>query len=272
MFDFNKQVNAIKNNQQQLNLYFQNLQNFTVPGYKGTTMTFQEMMNQSMGIGAMQQGVNVNFAQGPIVRTGLPTDLALNGNGFFVVSDGVKQHYTRTGRFAFKDGRLVEPLSGMKIQGYALDGTGNPSGKLGDVNLSFDPTSRTFGGRYSNFRFDEGGKLYGEVQVMDPLTRQVTVQTVPLYQVAVASFANPGGLAKSSNVSFMATEQSGAPVTGVSGQGALGYVVAQSLEMSNVSIPDQISQIMMARQNYEANFAAFRSMDRMTETAIGLIK
>lgn len=274
MFDFYKQINAVKNNQEAMNVYFSNLHNFTTPGYKGSNITFQEIMNQStgMGVGAMRQSRNVSFTQGSIQRTGLPTDLAINGNGFFVLSDGYKNHYTRAGRFAFKDGKMVEPSSGMSLQGYALDQYGNPTTKLTDINLSFDPVTKLYGGKYTGFHFDNGGKLYGEVRFTDPLTQQSVTQSVPLYQVAVASFANPSGLKPTGTTTFTETEASGQAVVGVSGQGALGQVIAQSLEMSNITIADQISQIMLARQNYEANFAAFKAMDRMRETAIGLIK
>lgn len=275
MFDYQKQFNAIKNNQQALDSYFSNMQNFVTPGYRSSNVTFQELINQSLGtgIGAMSQHVNISFSQGPVQKTGLPADLALNGNGFFVLWDGHKQHYTRAGRFGFKDGKLVDPTTGMAVQGYALGESGNHSSKnLSDINLQFDPVTKLYGGKYTGFKFDDGGKLYGEMRVTDPLTMQTTSTVVPIFQVGVASFANPGGLTRSGTTTFAASELSGDAVVGVSGEGALANVVSQSLEMSNISLAEEVQKIMLARQNYEANFAAFRSMDKMTETAIGLIR
>lgn len=274
MFDYNKQFNAIKNNQEAMDSYFSNLQNFVTPGYKSSNVTFQEIINQSSGtgIGAMTQHVNISLSQGNIQKTGSPTDLALNGSGFFVLSDGHKQHFTRAGRFSFKDGKLIDPNTGMAVQGFALDSAGNPSKTAANINLPFDPVTKLYGGKYTGFRFDEGGKLYGETRVTDPLTMQTTASLAPLFQVTVASFANPGGLTRSGATTFAASDLSGKAVLGVSGEGSLALVSAQSLEMSNISLAEEVQKIMLARQNYEANFAAFRSMDRMTETAIGLIR
>ncbi|MBI2266784.1 MAG: flagellar hook basal-body protein [Armatimonadetes bacterium] len=280
MFDFNKQLNAIMNNQQTLNTLFGNLQNFATPGYKASGTSFQEMVNQSMGSGAGSsiQTTNVQFGEGKIMPTGgtgangTPMDLAIQGNGFFSLSDGKSMHFTRGGRFHFKDGKLSDPTSGMKVMGYALDENGAPTGKLSEISLSMDPNTRLYGGKYTGFRFDSGGKLYGESRFSDPLTGQSMVSVTPLYQVGVSSFANPSGLRRTGTTTFAASENSGKPVVGVSGQGALGQVVAGALEMSNIDMGQQVSQILMARQNYEANFSAFKAMDRMTDQAIGLIK
>lgn len=275
MFDFQKGFNAIKNNQTAMDAYYTNLQNFITPGYKSSNMTFQELINQSLGtgIGATSQSVNISFSQGSVQKTGGATDLALNGDGFFALWDGEKQHFTRTGRFAFKDGKLIDPTSGMTVQGFSLDPSGNPSNKtLSEVSLPFDPVTKLYGGKFTGFKFDDGGKLYGEMRVTDPLTLQTTSTVVPLFQVGIASFANPGGLKRSGTTTFTASDMSGKAIVGVSGEGALGSVVAQSLEMSNISIAEEVQKIMLAKQNYEANFAAFRSMDRMLETAIGLIR
>lgn len=271
MFDMNYQVNAILNNQQQLNTYFNNLQNQFTPGYKAESVNFTDIMNQSMAGRAKARSSGIIFSQGAIAQTGNPTDLAINGNGFFMLSDGVATHYTRDGRFTWKDGQLVHP-TGMKAMGYALDECGNVSSRLGPISLNLDAASKLWGGRYTGFHFDGTGKLYGDKTDVDPLTKQVVTTSVPLYQVAVASFANPSGLRKSGTTTFMESENSGQAVVGVSGQGALGQVVPQSLEMANVDFAQQAAAIGMAKINYNANFAAFRAMDKLTESAIGLIK
>lgn len=271
MFDFNYQAAAIQQNQQMLNTYFQNLQNQFTPGYKAQAIQFNDIMSQAMAGGAKKAQSGIIFSQGQIFQTQNPTNLAINGQGFFVVSDGFRTHYTRDGRFAFVNGVLTNP-EGRKVMGFPLDSQGNISGEMKPIELSLDPQTKLYGGKYTGFHFDETGKLYGESTITDPTTGQTITTATPLYQTAVASFANPSGLRKTGTTSFGESEHSGSAVVGVAGQGALGQVVPGSLELANVDFAQQAAAIGMARQNYEANFAAFQAMDKLTKSAIGLIR
>jgi flagellar hook protein FlgE len=272
MFDFNYQVNAIMQNQQMLNTYFNNMQNQFTPGYKAENVSFSDILGQQMaGKGAKVKQSGIIFTQGQVFETKVPTNLAIEGNGFFAVSDGTKTHYSRDGRFTWNEGKLVNP-EGKQVMGFDLDANGNISGDAKPIGLEVDPNTGLFGGKYSNLRFDENGTLYGQMTETDPLTNQSVTKDVPISQVAMGSFANPTGLEKTGNTSFGETENSGKVVLGVAGQGALGKVKPGSLEMSNVDFAQQAAAIGMAKQNYEANFAAFRAMDKLTEQAIGLIR
>jgi flagellar hook protein FlgE len=271
MFDFNMQVNAVLQNQQMLNTYFTNMQNQFTPGYKSETISFADILGQQMaGRGAKVKQSGICFTQGQIAQTNVPTNLAVNGNGFFIVNNGGKEEYTRDGQFTWKDGQLVNP-NGMQVMGFDLDANGNMTGKAKPIRLPLDQQTGLYGGKYSNLRFDESGTLYGQVTETDPLTNQSSTKEVPVAQVALASFANSSGLKKTGNTTFGATEASGHAVMGVAGQGALGRIAPGSLEMSNVDFAQQAAAIGMAKQNYEANFAAFKAMDKMTQDAMGLI-
>jgi len=274
MFDMNSQTNAIMQNQMMLNSYFSNLQNQFTPGYKPESVNFNDIYSQAMGSrGAQAASSGIVFTQGNITRTNNPTDLALNGNGFFAVTDGGRTHYTRDGRFAILSGQMTHQSTGMVLEGFALDTQGNRvSEQKAPIKLDLDPATGLYNGQYTGYHFDQSGKLYGETAIQDPITKQVVVSSVPIYQVAVASFANPSGLAKSGSTTFTETMNSGQAVVGVSGQGALGQVQPQSLEMATVDFAQQSAAIGMARQNYNANFAAFRAMDQLTQSAIGLIR
>lgn len=271
MFDMDYQSNAIQYSQQRLDSYFVNLQNQFTPGYKAEEAQFHDLVSGYDGRGAMVQSRSIIFEQGEIVKTPNPTNLAIEGNGFFTLHDGVRTQYTRDGRFQFKNGELVSQ-EGLKVQGYQLDNNGNICSEMQPISLNFDPQTKLYGGKYTGFHFDSAGKLYGERATVDPLTGKAVSTTVPLYQVAIASFANPSGLRKSGNTTFSETENSGAAVVGTAGQGALGRVHPGSLEMANVDFAQQAAAIGMAKQNYEANFAAFKAMDKLRQTAIGLIK
>lgn len=274
MFDNNYQASNIMNNQQQLNTYFGNLQNQFTPGYKAEAVNFNDLMGGTGSSGkAKTKQSSTIFTQGAISQTGRQFDLAVNGNGFFTLSDGVNSHYSRDGRFVLSpEGKLVQESTGMAAKAYQLDENGNISGTLSDINLTMDPATQKYMGQYDSLSFDNSGKLYGEKTITDPITGQQTKETVPLYQMALSSFANASGLQRSGTTTFVESESSGKAVNGVAGQGALGQLVAGSVELSNVDYAQQASAIGMAKMNYNASFAAFRAMDKLTEQALQLVK
>ena len=125
-----------------------NLANLNTVGYKASRATFQDVLGQTM-IGAMGsrrlgQGVTLKsideiHTQGGFQATGNVTDLAIAGNGFFVVRDANAaaegQFYTRAGQFMLDNqGNVVTP-SGMRLQGYVADASGAMGSALGDINL-----------------------------------------------------------------------------------------------------------------------------------------
>jgi flagellar hook protein FlgE len=273
MFDYNYQVNTIMQNQQMLNTYFNNIQNQFTPGYKAESVSFTDLLGQQMaGHGAKQKASGIVFTQGQIYQDNTPTHMAVNGQGFFAVSDGRDTHYTRDGQFTWsQEGNLVMP-DGKKVMGYSLDGNGNITGDAKPLQCKVDPQNGLYEGKYNSVSFDENGILYGEMTETNPVTNQSVTQKVPIGQVAMATFANAGGLHKTGTTTFGETKNSGKCVLGVAGQGALGKIATGSLEMSNVDFAQQAAQIGMAKQNYEANFAAFKAMDKLTESAMGLIR
>lgn len=271
MLDMNYSANAVQYTQGRLNANFTNLENQFTPGYKAEQVQFHDMMSGYGPRGAQVQSSGIIFEQGQIVATSNPTDLAVEGNGFFVVNDGVRNHFTRDGRFNFMNGELVNP-SGQKIMGYQLDDQGNVTSEMQPINLNFDPQSKLYGGKYTAFRFDGSGKLYGERTTVDPLTGKAVSVSVPLYQCALGAFANPSGLQKTGLTTFAESDNSGPPVVGTAGQGALGRVHPQSLEMSTVDFARESAAIGMSKQNYEANFAAYKAIDGLRKQAFGLIR
>src|SRR5919112_1386924 len=88
-----------------------------------------------VGLGVQLAATSTNFNQGSAQTTGRPTDLMIQGDGFFVTKKGEELLYTRAGSFTFDEtGTLVTP-TGNRVQGYRLDGAGNPTGGLVDVTL-----------------------------------------------------------------------------------------------------------------------------------------
>ena len=73
---------------------------------------------QQSGLGVRVGSIDVNMNQGSLQSTGIDTDLAIEGEGFFVVGDGQHTSYTRDGSFLFDStGKLTDPGTGMVVQG-----------------------------------------------------------------------------------------------------------------------------------------------------------
>ncbi|MGA2980724.1 MAG: flagellar hook-basal body complex protein [Terriglobales bacterium] len=107
-----------------------NLANLNTVGYKDQQIQFSDLFYQNLGSdGAgdpIQEGAGVqvssqpsDFTQGDVSSTGIETDVAINGNGFFVVQDNGVQSYTRAGNFEVGTNNLLETADGQTVMGYA---------------------------------------------------------------------------------------------------------------------------------------------------------
>lgn len=174
--------------------------------------------------------------QGSIQETGVATDLAISGEGFFVVrrpdgSDG----YTRDGRFrADAGGRLA-------------DAGGNPL--LPALTLPPGATS---------VRIDASGAVSAAVP---------GGVAQPVGQIRLARFVNPDGLSAAGDGLFTATAASGLPRFGVGGDAGLGEIRAGALESSNADLTEQMSALVAAQRAYQLNTSAFRMADEMLRMA-----
>jgi flagellar hook protein FlgE len=135
-----------------------NLANLNTVGYKEQQTQFADLFYQNLGSdGAgdpIQQGAGVkvssqpsNFTQGNVTATGVDTNVAINGNGFFIVEQNGAQSYTRAGNFEVGTDNLLETVDGQKVLGYqAVNGVVTAGGGLGTLALgagTVSPASAT---------------------------------------------------------------------------------------------------------------------------------
>ncbi|MDR0653032.1 MAG: flagellar hook-basal body complex protein, partial [Synergistaceae bacterium] len=135
-------VSGVKVHQTYLDVTGNNIANVNTVGYKRDVIQFADIIYQTIrneaapvsppgGVNPAQVGLGVGvasidacFAQGSIQNTDLPTDMAIVGEGFFIVNNRGRQLYTRAGNFALdKDGNLVMQGSGYLVQGFKFNGT-----------------------------------------------------------------------------------------------------------------------------------------------------
>ncbi|WP_045225522.1 flagellar hook protein FlgE [Methyloterricola oryzae] len=93
-------------------------------------------------------------------------------------------------------------------------------------------------------------------------------QEKPLGQVAIVRFANPQGLNKVGDTSWKESVQSGVPLSGVAGSGSFGTIKSGSLESSNVELSQQLVNLIVAQQAYQANAQTITTENEVTRTLL----
>ena len=415
-------VSGLKNHQTRMDVIGNNIANVNTVGFKGSRVQFQDVLNQTIqgaaagtgtrggtnpmqvGLGMGMASIDTMFTDGSAQPTGKQTDLAISGQGFFVLSDGNSQVYTRAGNFDFDTGgNYLVPGSGYKVMGWQADATGaiNTSGAITTItvpvgstmaaspstkityanNLSaagaiknvpvagvagatadasitaydslgnahkvtgtfertsasdwtFTPKSPTdtkyavTGGPYTiTFNSDGTYKSVTPVPAISPaanlieftptgatkvaiapdfssLTQygnETTVQATSqngyaagtldstsidpsgtivgrftngqsknLAQVALATFNNPAGLNKSGTSLYTKSNNSGVAQVGPSGSGGRGSFTPGALEMSNVDLAQEFSNMIITQRGFQANSKIITTTDQMLEELANL--
>lgn len=130
-------VSGLQNHQTRMDVIGNNISNVNTTGFKRGRVNFQDMISQQMagaakpteelggvnpkdvGLGMTIATIEQVFTQGNLQTTGVSTDVAIQGNGFFIVKNGEESFYTRNGVFGIdRDGTLVNPANGMRVQGW----------------------------------------------------------------------------------------------------------------------------------------------------------
>lgn len=138
-------VSGLNANGTALSVIGNNIANLSTVGFKGSKATFADLISSSIsgGSGAIQTGIGValtsvqgNFSQGSLTTSSNVLDLAIDGNGFFIVKDAQGgTFYSRAGQFRLdKDNNVVDP-TGFKVQGFLADTAGTITGTIGDISL-----------------------------------------------------------------------------------------------------------------------------------------
>ena len=155
-------VSGLQNNQLMMDVIGNNIANINTIGFKASQATFSEAFAQTLqnasapngnngGSNAIQVGLGVGvnsvdsvFTQGTLESTGVSTDLAIQGNGFFAVNVNGTTQYTRVGTFQLDaTGQLVDPGTGAVLQGTLASASGvvSPGTQLQNLKINMDQIS-----------------------------------------------------------------------------------------------------------------------------------
>lgn len=283
-------ISGLRVNQTMLDVTGNNIANANTIGFKSSSTVFQDTLSQMLtagsaaggglggtnpiqvGLGVQVAATNTNLNQGANQTTGRPTDLMINGDGMFVVMRGNESTYTRAGAFTWDNsGTLVSP-GGGRVQGYTAwdPATGVHTGGLSDIVLPENytklaatppvtPTDVTY--ELSSYEIGRDGKL---TATFEDGTKQV------IAQVALANFNNPMGLARAGETSFTTTANSGVAEVGVAGEGSRGVLSPGSVEMSNVDLAAEFTNLILAQRGFQASSRVITTSDQVLEDLVNI--
>lgn len=243
----------------QIDVVANNLANVSTTGFKKSRADFQDLIYQNLkttgspatnatqvptgiqiGLGTRLAAVTKIFTTGDFTQTGNELDLAIEGDGFFPITmpDGTTG-YSRSG--AFK----------RDSTGQVVTSDGNPLSP--SITIPSNSTKINIGSD-------------GTVSVQQ--AGQSTTTTVG--NIQLSTFSNPAGLSSIGKNIYMPTDSSGAATAGTPGQNGIGTIGQGNLEMSNVSIAEEMVNMIVGQRAYEINSKAIQASDEMLQTANGL--
>ena len=162
-------VSALEQFQQSLNVIANNIANVNTVGFKSATVDFADTLSQTLGAnatGTMQVGtgimtssINNQFTPGSISSTGNQTDMAVNGNGFFLVKDPTtgSSYVTRDGEFNVDSNGYLVTSTGMRVQGYTDAGLTT----VGDIQINNTGAPGSDTSAVQSYTFNSGWQNLG---------------------------------------------------------------------------------------------------------------
>ncbi len=275
-------VSGLRNHQTMMDTISSNISNVNTFGFKSQRATFKDALYQNMsgaaapvppslgGTNGRQIGLGMNLnsidniiTQGSAQSTGVVTDMMIQGDGYFRISSaGVTfggaggndltagaEQYTRAGNFSFDaQGHLVT-TAGNYVLGI-VQATGNPG------RLQVNPATT------AAVNVDSAG-----------VVTQIDNAGVPtvIGTLSLAKFANAAGLERVGGNNWRVSNNSGAAVNGAPGGVAgHGVVTPGALEMSNVDLALEFTNMIIAQRGFQANSRAITTSDEMLQELVNL--
>ena len=272
---FYTSLSGLKAAQTDLATISNNVANVGSAGFKKSRAIFGDLFAAAptqttkmiSGQGTRLNGITQQFTQGTLEATDKTLDLAVAGEGMFVVRGDPPRSevsYTRNGAFQVDVNRRVVDTIGASLQLLPVDATGNvtgtnladlfdcvlPSTKPGDPSVSLANISIGDDGLVTATYGDGSDEMLGKV--------------------AMASFTAPEGLRPIGDAHWQTTGDSGQPAINSASNGPLGSIRSGAIERANVEITEELVALIGAQRNFQANAKAIETASAMTQTIINL--
>ncbi len=278
-------ITGLRNHQTRMDVIGNNIANVNTTGYKYSRVVFKDLFSQMLsasgaptstsggtnpkqiGLGVTLGAINVMHTNGAAQYTGYTWDMSVENDGFFIVkgSDGTN-FYTRAGNFDLDNAGNLVTESGMYVMGYmpsaptanwepTVDASGAVTDTLAPIKI--DPN-------YGYLKVNENGQILGIDTVGADKTEKV------LGVVALGTFANNGGLEKVGGNLYMQSGNSGPMVQRASKVGTAGTIKPGTLEMSNVDLASEFTDMIVTQRGFQANSRTITTSDQMLEELVNL--
>jgi flagellar basal-body rod protein FlgG len=238
-----------------------NLANVNTTGFKEIRADFEDLLYQTQKLAGtpatedtvVPTGIQVGhgirpgatqkiFTQGALQATGNPADMALEGEGFFrVIQEDGTYAYTRDGSFKIDENGQLVTSDGLKLSPEVI----LPEGFIAD-----------------SLSISQDGRITVKVAGSD--------DPVEVGQLEIYRFVNPAGLQSIGDNLMKTTAATGDAIAGRPGFDGMGKVQQKFLEMSNVSVVQEMVNMIVAQRAYEFNSRAIQTSDSMLATATSL--
>ena len=283
-------VSGVEGNQQFLSVVANNLANINTFGFKDSRALFADTLSETIrapGVGAadgLQVGMGTSidsitpeFTQGALQQTNNNTDMAIEGNGFFVVKGpgAAADNYTRNGAFHVDAAGYLVSATGQRVQG-ALAAGASATPVTPATTTVYPPVQVAAGATLQDVWIPTSIQTAAGPPAVTANVTGITVdstgvinlsldngQTVAWGGVALANFSDPHSLLKIGENMYQATAGSGAAPTTYQPASAngLGTIQAGYLEQSNVDLGQQFSNLILAQRGLEANTRVVTASD-----------
>ncbi|WP_246939926.1 flagellar basal body rod protein FlgG [Bacillus pinisoli] len=288
-------ISGMKNFQTKLDVIGNNIANVNTYGYKKGRVMFKDLVSQQIagasastdtrggvnpqqvGLGSQLASIDTIHTQGSLQTTGRSLDLALSGDGFFIVgplndqlsdiaannnlfidadadgsissAESAEYNYTRAGNFYMdKDGYVVTG------DGLFVLGQKTVNGQTGASLIQIPTDAKSFS--------------IGSDGTVNYVDNNGTLQEAG--QLVVAKFPNSGGLEKAGGNLFKETANSGQSIIGVPGENGSGTIVAGTLEMSNVDLSEEFTDMITSQRGFQANTRIITTSDEILQELVNL--
>ncbi|MHC9159541.1 MULTISPECIES: flagellar basal body rod protein FlgG [Exiguobacterium] len=293
-------ISGLKNFQSKLDVVGNNIANVNTFGYKKGRVTFKDLVSQQVGsasagnattggvnpkevgLGGTMATVDNVYNQGAMQNTGRALDVGISGEGFYATMVNGQIQYTRAGNFyTDNQGNLVTG-DGTYLIGSQTN-TLPPSGVAG---VAATPTAVNMGANLDApyLAADAGTQTvkYGRIKIPTDakslsIGKDGQVSFVAANgelriagYIVTSNFSNNAGLSKVGANNFVQSQNSGAPQFGVPGAGGRGELVSGALEMSNVDLSEEFTEMIVAQRGFQANTRIITTSDEILQELVNL--
>ncbi len=273
-------VSGLDAYQEQMDIIGNNIANLNTTGFKSATGNLADSFSNTLqaatvttgslnATNAMQIGTGVNTAsitndwsQGTVNSTGVTSDLAINGNGFFVVQNPTTgaQYATQDGTFTVNANGNLVTSTGMLVQGYSNSGL-STLGSI-QINTTGMPATSSPTATMTSYTINAQGVITVNLSDGTSFSRG---------QVLLQNFTDPQALTSVGNNLYSNMAGAGA-LSSLTAPGSTGLGTIQSgaLELSNVDLSAQMANLITAQRAFEANSKIITTSDELLQDVVNM--